>query len=64
MERRHYRPENTMTNAAAVAEFTRLTTRHLDLVNRALYSRPLTAAEDAELVELEEAIDALCEVAS
>ena len=53
-----------MTNAAAVAEFTRLTTRHLDLVNRALYSRPLTAAEDAELVELEEAIDALCEATS
>ncbi len=49
-----------MTKTTA-AEMDRLMTRHLELVNRALYSRPLTDAENAELVEMEEAIDALCE---
>jgi hypothetical protein len=48
----------TMTAPANNAEMYRLMARHEDLV-RALLRRPLTAAEDAELMAIEGAFDAI-----
>jgi len=50
--------------AEAIAKIEHLMTRHVDLVNRALHSRPLTDAENIELAEIEEAVDLLTEATS